>query len=60
MNGDRRKLLSLNESNIGSVIFGNDSPKNTKGKGMVSLDKGKCKAQNILFIDELKKNLLKA
>ena len=42
----------------GNVTFGNDAPGKIRGKGMVSLSNGKGKAQDVLFVDGLKNNLL--
>jgi hypothetical protein len=58
MMGDKGKFLSLSESKLGSVTFGNDAPGKIKGKGMVSLSNGKGKAQDVLLVDGLKHNLL--
>jgi hypothetical protein len=58
MTGDKSKFLSLSESKSGNVTFGNDAPGKIKGKGMVSLSNGKGKAQDVLFVDGLKHNLL--
>jgi hypothetical protein len=38
---DKGKFLSLSESKLGNVTFGNDAPGKIKGKGMVSLSNGK-------------------
>jgi hypothetical protein len=58
MTGDKSKFLTLSESKSGNVTFGNDAPGKIKGKGMVSLSNGKGKAQDVLFVDGLKHNLL--
>jgi hypothetical protein len=58
MTRDKSKFLSLSERKSGNVTFGNDAPGKIKGKGMVSLSNGKGKAQNVLFVDVLKHNLL--
>jgi hypothetical protein len=58
MTGDKGNFLSLSESKSGNVTFGNDAPGKIKGKGMVSLNNGKEKAQNVLLVDGLKHNLL--
>jgi hypothetical protein len=58
MTGDKSKFLSLSERKSGNVTFGNDAPGKIKGKGMVSLSNGKGKAQDVLFVDGLKHNLL--
>jgi hypothetical protein len=58
MTGDKSKFLTLSENKSGNVTFGNDTPGKIKGKGMVSLSNGKGKAQDVLFVDGLKHNLL--
>jgi hypothetical protein len=58
MTGDKSKFLSLSESKLGNVTFGNDALGKIKGKGMVSLRNGKGKAQDVLLVDGLKHNLL--
>jgi hypothetical protein len=58
MTGDKGKFLSLSESKLGTVTFGNDAPGKIKGKGMVSLSNGKRKAQDVLLVDGLKHNLI--
>jgi hypothetical protein len=58
MTGDKSKFLTLSESKSRNVTFGNDAPGKIKGKGMVSLSNGKGKAQDVLFVDGLKHNLL--
>jgi hypothetical protein len=50
--------MSLSESKLGNVTFGNDAPGKIKGKGMVSLSNGKGKAQDVLLVDGLKHNFL--
>jgi hypothetical protein len=58
MTGDRSKFLTLGDSKLGNVTFGNDAPGKIKGKGIVSLCNGKRKAQDVLFVEDLKHNLL--
>jgi hypothetical protein len=58
MTGDKSKFLTLSDSKSGNVTFGNDAPGKVKGKGMVSLNNGKRKAQDVLFVENLKHNLL--
>jgi len=58
MTGDRHNFLSLTESKSGNLTFGNNAPKRIKGKGLVTLDNGRGKAKDVLFIDGLKHNLL--
>ena len=40
------------------MTFGNDAPGKIKGKGMVGLSNGNGKAQDVLFVDGLKDNIL--
>jgi hypothetical protein len=54
----KSKFLTLSEKKSGNVTFGNDAPGKIKGKGMVSLSNGKRKAQDVLFVDGMKHNLL--
>jgi hypothetical protein len=58
MTGDKSKFLTLSDSKSGNVTFGNDAPGKIKGKGIVSLSNGKRKAQDVLFVEGLKHNLL--
>ena len=58
MIGDRSKFITLDEKKSGNVTFGNDKSGKIKGKGSVSIDNGRGKAQEVLFVDGLKENLL--
>lgn len=58
MSGDKSKFLTLREHISVNVTFGNDAPGKSRGKGIVSLNNGKGKAQDVLFVDGLKHNLL--
>jgi hypothetical protein len=58
MTRDKGKFLSLSESKLGNITFGNDAPGKIKGKGMMSLSNGKGKVQDVLLVDGLKHNLL--
>jgi hypothetical protein len=58
MTRDKSKFLTLSENKSENVTFGNDAPGKIKGKGMVSLSNGKGKAQDLLFVDGMKHNLL--
>jgi hypothetical protein len=58
MTRDKSKFLTLSERKSGNVNFGNDAPGKIKGKGMVSLSNGKGKAQDVLFVEGLKDNIL--
>ena len=58
MTGDRNKLLAYNAlERENNVTFGNDTPAVIKGKGSVFL-KEKVKANNVMYVDGLKHNLL--
>jgi hypothetical protein len=57
MTGDKGIFLSLSESKLGNVTFGNDYPRKVKGKRMVSLINGKGKAQDVLLVDGMKHNM---
>jgi hypothetical protein len=58
MTGTKSKFLSLKENKSGSVTFGTDAPGKIIGKVIVSLSNGRRKAQDVLFVDGLKNNLL--
>jgi hypothetical protein len=58
MTGDKSKFLTPSERKSGKATFGNDALGKIKGKGMVSLSNGKGKAQDVLFVECLKHNLL--
>jgi hypothetical protein len=58
MLGDKEKFITLFECKAGKVTFGNNAPGKVRGTRMVSLSNGKGKAQNVLFVDGLKHNLL--
>jgi len=56
--GDKDTFLSISKRKTGNVTFGNDEPGEIKGKGMVSLNNGKGKSQDVLLVDGLKHNFL--
>lgn len=58
MTGNKHKFLSLNETKYGSVTFGNNALRRIKGKGLVNLNNGKGKSNDMLFFDGLKHNLM--
>jgi hypothetical protein len=58
MTRDRSKFLTLSDSKSGNVTFGNDAPGKVKGKRIVSLSNGKIKAQDVLYVEDLKHNFL--
>lgn len=58
MIGEKDEFASFNEiKKEKNVSFGNNSPTTIKGKGFVIL-KEKTKAENVLFVDGLKHNML--
>jgi hypothetical protein len=61
MKRDKSNFEFLTEEKGGNVTFGNNAPTKIRGKGTVALDedkKGNTKAQNVLYLDGLKHNLL--
>ena len=58
MTRDISKFVSLDEKKSRNVTFVNNKAKKIKGKGTFSLNNGKQKAQDVLFVDGLKQNLL--
>ena len=58
MTGDQTKFLTLKEEKAGSVSFGDNVSTSIVGKGIVSLDNGKTKTQNVLYVKGLKHNIL--
>ena len=57
MTSDKRKLISLTKGKSGDVSFGNDGTARIIGKGTVAL-KGRAKAENVLYVQGLKHDLL--
>ena len=58
MTGDRSKFITFDDKKSGNVTFGNDKAGKIKGRGSVGLENGRGKAQDVLFVDGLKANLL--
>jgi len=58
MTRDKSKFLTLNGNKFGNVTFDNDALGKIMGKGRVSLNNGKGKAHDVLFVVELKHKLL--
>jgi hypothetical protein len=52
--GDQTKFLTLKEEKGGSVTFGDNASGRIVGKGIVSLDNGNTKTQNVLYVEGLK------
>ena len=57
MTGDKSKFLTLREHRSRNVTFGNDAPGKIRGKELVSMN-SKRKAQDVLFVDGLKHNIV--
>lgn len=55
---DKSKFLTLNGNKFGNVTFDNDALGKIMGKGRVSLNNGRGKAHDVLFVVELKHKLL--
>jgi hypothetical protein len=58
MTGDQTKFLTLMEEKGGSVNFGDKASARRVGKGIVSLDNGNTKTQNVFYVEGLKNNLI--
>jgi hypothetical protein len=56
--GNQKKFITLKEEKGGNVTFGDNAYARIFGKGIVSLDDGKTKTQNVLYVEGLKHNLL--
>jgi hypothetical protein len=54
MKGNQNKFLTIKKEKGGSVIFGDNASARIVGKGTVSLDNGKTKTQNVLYVEGLK------
>lgn len=57
MTGDKKKFIKLEDWNVDSVRFGDNSSIKIKGKGTLNID-GKLKAHDIYYVEGLKHNLL--
>jgi len=58
MSRDKSKFLSWKPVENGNVTFGNNEPGKIVGKCIVSLANGRGKANNVLFVNGLKHNIL--
>lgn len=58
MTGDKNKFLSLDENKTGNITFSNNEAGRIRGKGIVSLNNGRGKACDVLFVDGIKHNFL--
>lgn len=57
--GDHNKFISIKEIDEGKVNLGNNVSSHIIGKGIVNIDNGRTKDQNVLYIEVLKHNLLR-
>jgi hypothetical protein len=58
MTWDQNKFLTLKEEKGGNVTFGDNTSTRIVGKHIISIDDGKTKTQNVLYVEGLKQNLL--
>jgi hypothetical protein len=58
MAGDQSKFLKLNKNGKGKVTFGDNMSSMILGKGIVSLGNNKTKEEDVLLVENLKRNLL--
>jgi hypothetical protein len=58
MTRDQNKFITLKEEKGDSVTFADNASARIVGKGIVSLDSGKTKTQNVLYVEGFKKNIL--
>jgi hypothetical protein len=58
MTRDQKKFITLKEEKGGNVTFGDNGSARIVGRGIISLDNGRAKAQNVLYVEGLKHNLL--
>lgn len=58
MTSERIIFISFDEDKGGNFTFGNNALVIIMGKGEIILEKGKTKAQNVLYVKGIKHNLL--
>jgi hypothetical protein len=58
MREDQSKFLTLKEEKGGNVTFGDNGSTRIVGKGTISLDNGKTKTPNALYVEGLKNNII--
>ena len=58
MTGEWSNFVTFDEKKYGNVTFGNDRVGKIKEKCIVRLNNGRREAQDVLFMDDLKENLL--
>ena len=58
MIGDQKKFLNLREEKGRNAAFGDDASSKIIRRGTVRIDNGKIKVENVLYVKNLKHNLL--
>ena len=58
INGDENKFITIKEEKGGNVTFGDNGFARITGRGIVSLDNGKAKTQNLLYVEGIKHDIL--
>jgi hypothetical protein len=58
MKRDQNKYLTLKEDKSSRVTFGDNASRRIFGKGTITLDNGKTKTQNVLYVEGLKHNII--
>jgi hypothetical protein len=58
MTGDRDKFITLRKERNGSVSFENDNSAKIIGQGTVRIGNKNEKEQNVLLVEDMKRNLL--
>jgi hypothetical protein len=56
MIGYHDEFLTLKEENIDNVTFGDNASASIVGKGTISINNGKTKTHNVLYVEVLKHN----
>jgi len=55
---DKKNFITLKEEKGGNVHFGDNGSIRIAGRGTINLDNCRTKAQNVLYVEGLKHNLL--
>jgi hypothetical protein len=58
MAGDKDRFITLKKERDGSISFGNDHSAKIIGRGIVNLRRKYAKEENVLFVEDMKQNLL--
>jgi hypothetical protein len=58
MTGEKNRSVTLNKEKSGYVTFGNDNSTKIIGKGIVSIGNKYILVENVLLVENLKRNLL--